>query len=117
MTTGADGFLRPVPSDTDVNDGRLYPLSADAGGAASITGAGQIASAEAIGQPTVTPVSGAATIDGGSVASAEAFGAPSVALSVSAAGIASLNRSGRQALLPESQPHYRHHPAHQSYQN
>jgi len=80
------------------------------GGAASIVGAGGIASAEAFGspalsvlvsatgiasaeafgQPTVTAVAGAASImDAGGIASAEAFGAPSLFASIQAAGISS----------------------------
>ena len=60
-----DIYLRPVPADANAADVRLYdPTVADAGGAASIIGAGQIASAEALGAPTV-----AATIAAAGVAS------------------------------------------------
>ena len=101
--------LRRTPKTDAANAPPYLPRSADAGG--SITGAGQIAgaqafggvalapqvaaagvaSAEAFGQPTVAPVS---VIDAAGISSAEAFGAPAVSAGVAAAGIVSAEAFG-----------------------
>lgn len=93
----------------------FLPLNDAPGGAASITGAGQIAGAEAFGGAALAPaisaagvasaeafgqpaVSVAAAIVAAGVAGAEAFGAPVVAAGVAAAGIASAEASGQPAV-------------------
>jgi hypothetical protein len=83
------------------------------GGGASITGAGQIASAEALGQPALSvgiaaagvasaeafgAVAVSAGVSAAGIATAEAFGSPSVSPSVSAAGVASAEAFGSPAL-------------------
>ncbi len=63
------------------------------GGAASITGAGQIASAEALGQPALN-----VNIAAVGVTSGEALGSPAVAATVAASGIASTEAAGSPAI-------------------
>jgi hypothetical protein len=62
-------------------------------GAAAITGAGQIATAEAFGSPTIGGV-----LDAAGIATAEAFGQPAIAAGVEAVGIASAEAFGGPAL-------------------
>lgn len=79
-----DIYLEDVAGASGSKDIFLSDPTVIAGGAASITGAGQIASAEAIGQPDV-----AATVATAGIASAEALGLPGIAAIVGATGIAS----------------------------
>ena len=74
---------------------RSVPGAAADGSAASITGAGGIASLEAIGQPLVEAITGAADItNAGNIASLEAFGSAAVAAQVTASGITSDRQPG-----------------------
>ena len=94
-----DGYLRSVPADANLNDGRLYdPTQADVGGAATITCVG-IASAEAFGSPSVQPAVAFAGI-----ASAEAIGSPTLGAQISTTGIATAEALGSPALAAEVAP-------------
>lgn len=70
--------------------------TAASGGAQEITGVGQIASAEAVGQPTVVPV-----VDVAGIVSAQAIGQPAVSAVIAAAGIPTAEALGQPSLVPE----------------
>ncbi len=71
--------------------GQAYPggFPQVGAGAAAITGAGQIATAEAFGSPVI-----GAVLDAAGIATAEAFGQPAIAAGVEAVGIASAEAFG-----------------------
>ncbi|PTR17493.1 hypothetical protein C8R31_101657 [Nitrosospira sp. Nsp2] len=73
---------------------RRLVIPSTGGGAASVTGAGQIASAEAIGQPSLT-----VNIAAAAVTSAEAFGSSGIAATVAASSIASAEAAGSPAIV------------------